>query len=131
MAASNDNCEVIKKYLRKMREYTIKLKDHNKVVAEKVLEVQELSFLLDRIEEEMDEINEKVVEQLQKYDEHNEYVVISLFIELEKRSEVLIEERNRLNNQREIINNWYDAQCEVLDEAKKSFEIDINSCDIN
>ena len=130
MAASNDNCEVIKKYLRKMREYTIKLKDHNKVVAEKVLEVQELSFLLDRIEEEIDEINEKVVEQLQKYDEHNEYVVISLFIELEKRSEVLIEERNRLNNERKIINNWYVVQCEILDEAKKAFEIDINSCDI-
>jgi hypothetical protein len=109
METSNDNCEVIKKYFRKMREYTIKLKDHNEVVAEKVLEVQELSFLLDRIEEEMDEINEKVVEQLQKYDEHNEYVDISLFIELEKRSEVLIEERNRLNNEREIINNWYVA----------------------
>ena len=130
METSNDNCEVIKKYFRKMREYTIKLKDHNEVVAEKVLEVQELSFLLDRIEEEMDEINEKVVEQLQKYDEHNEYVDISLFIELEKRSEVLIEERNRLNNERKIINNWYVVQCEILDEAKKAFEIDINSCDI-
>ena len=55
----------------------------------------------------------------------NEGVVgISLFIELEKRSKELIEERNRLNNEREIINNWYEIQCEILDEAKKAFEIE-------